>query len=113
MPTYRVFYAKPEHTRETFLSPEAVTRDNLMDTHEPVMLIHCEDEHQAFARMQGESMTPEEAAKVAGIAGRTSMSIGDALYRLDGTILVAGRGLSWHEHAPQEPTYPPMGDESA
>lgn len=113
MPTYRVFYAKPQHTRETFLSPEDVTRDTLTDTHEPVMLLHCEDEHQAFARMQAENMTPEEAAKVATLADRTSMSIGDALFRQDGTILVAGRGLSWHEHAPREPIYPPRGDEHA
>ena len=114
MPTYRVFYAKPQHTRETFLSPEDVTRDTLTDTHEPVMLLHsCETHQLAFSRMQAEMMTPEDAKKVAGIAGRTSMSVGDALYRLDGTIFVVGRFLSWHEHAPREPIYPPRGDEHA
>ena len=114
MPTYRVYYAKREHMRDTLTHPEKVTRENLMETHEPVMLLHsCETHQLAFSRMQAEMMTPEDAKKVAGIAGRTSMSVGDALYRLDGTILVVGHGAEWHEHPPQAPIYPPMEDEHA
>lgn len=106
MPTYRVLYAKPEHMRETLQHPERVTRDNLTDTHMVVGLQHTSTPDDAFFNMQGENMTPEMAERVASQAGRTSMSVGDALYRLDGTILICAP-TGWITHEPMEPIYPP------
>src|SRR5690554_5222860 len=106
MPTYRVFYAKPQHMRETLTNPQSVTRETVIDTHQPVALLHsCVDADDAYRHMQGEEMTREEANRIGNIAGRTSMSVGDALYALDGTILVCDR-VGWITHPPITPNYP-------
>lgn len=106
MPTYRVLYAKPEYMRDTLMHPERVTRDNLTDTHVVVALQHAANPDSAFHNMQGEHMTPEMAERIGKAAGRTSMSVGDALFRTDGTILICA-STGWITHEPVEPLYPP------
>lgn len=106
MPTYRVLYAKSEHFRDTLQHPERVTRDNLTDTHVVVALEHAATPDAVFHNMQGEHMTPVLAQRVAQEAGRTSMSVGDALFCVDGSILVCDRA-GWIKHDPVEPIYAP------
>ena len=99
MPTYRVHYAKSPHA---MLAPHAVAPDTLKDTHALVATIDAPDgPDDAFRRMQGELMPPEEAKRIGPITGHTSMSIGDALEQEDGTLLVCDR-QGWLEYLPQD-----------
>lgn len=112
MPTFRVFYARPEHFRDTLVNPENVTRKSAPDTHVSVGVIHAKDHDEAFQMMQAENMTPEQVNAAVAASGRTSMSVGDVLYRQDGTMFVC-QSIGWITHDPIEPIYPPTDGHDA